>query len=158
MDNPFSLEGKNIIVTGASSGIGRKCAMDCAAMGARVILIGRNEQRLQETMLQMANDNHVLLSLDLTNIELMAQKVKEVVKEVGFIAGVINCAGVSSVTPLKLIKETDMTAMIQSNIYSALFLTKEICRMGHYGAKGSFTRFVERVEKTVSESTDCGAS
>ena len=52
MDNPFSLEGKNIIVTGASSGIGRKCAMDCAAMGARVILIGRNEQRLQETMLQ----------------------------------------------------------------------------------------------------------
>ena len=69
-------------MTGASSGIGRKCAMDCAAMGARVILIGRNEQRLQETMLQMVNDNHVLLSLDLTNIELMAQKVKEVVKEV----------------------------------------------------------------------------
>ena len=73
----------------------------------RVILIGRNEQRLQETMLQMANDNHVLLSLDLTNIELMAQKgEKEVVKKVS-IAGVINCAGVSSVTPLKLIKETD---------------------------------------------------
>ena len=151
MDNPFSLEGKNIIVTGASSGIGRKCAMDCAAMGARVILIGRNEQRLQETMLQMVNDNHVLLSLDLTNIELMAQKVKEVVKEVGFIAGVINCARVSSIPPLKLIKETDMTAMIQSNIYSALFLTKEICRMGHYDKAGTSIIFLSSIMGLVGD-------
>ena len=48
--NPFSLEEKTIIVTGASSGIGRQCAIDCSRMGAKVVLIARNEERLQETM------------------------------------------------------------------------------------------------------------
>ena len=79
------------------------------------------------------------------------EHIKEVVKEVGFIAGVINCAGVSSITPLKLIKETDMTAMIQSNIYSALFLTKEICRMGHYDKAGTSIIFLSSIMGLVGD-------
>ena len=47
--NPFSLEGKLIVVTGASSGIGRQCAIDCSKMGASVVLIARDEERLKET-------------------------------------------------------------------------------------------------------------
>ena len=49
MFNPFSLEGKTIIVTGASSGIGRQCAIDCSKMGAKVVMIARNPERLEET-------------------------------------------------------------------------------------------------------------
>ena len=104
MTNPFSLQGKNIIVTGASSGIGQQCAIDCASTGARVVLVARNEDRLQETLSQMDGEGHVVLSLDLTDVDVVAAKVKEIVKEIGPVAGVVNCAGVSSVTPLKLIK------------------------------------------------------
>lgn len=151
MNNPFSLEGKAILVTGASSGIGARCSIDCATMGARVVLIARNEQRLQETLSQMEGERHIVLPLDLTNVELMVTKVKETVKQVGPIAGVINCAGVSSVTPLKLIKEEDMTSMIQANVYSALFLTKEVCRMGNYDKKGTSIIFLSSIMGLVGE-------
>ena len=48
--NPFSLEGKTILVTGASSGIGRGAAIECSKMGAKVIVTARNEERLNETL------------------------------------------------------------------------------------------------------------
>lgn len=48
MNNPFSLENKTILITGASSGIGRQCAIDCSKMGAKIILVGRNKKRLEE--------------------------------------------------------------------------------------------------------------
>ena len=51
MYNPFSLEDKTVLVTGASSGIGQQCAIDCSRMGAKVILIARTETHLQETLL-----------------------------------------------------------------------------------------------------------
>ena len=57
--NPFSLNGKKIMITGASSGIGRQCAIDCSKMGATVVLIGRDESRLQETLIQMEGEGHL---------------------------------------------------------------------------------------------------
>ena len=54
--NPFTLEGKTILVTGASSGIGRGIAIACSKMGATVIINGRNEQRLAETMTEMQGE------------------------------------------------------------------------------------------------------
>ena len=66
MFNPFSLEGKTILVTGASSGIGRQCAIDCSKMGAQVILVARNEERLAETLAQMDGEGHLSVAFDLT--------------------------------------------------------------------------------------------
>ena len=57
MYNPFSLEKKAILVTGASSGIGRQCAIDCSKMGARVIAIGRHTERLEEVRSKMTDNN-----------------------------------------------------------------------------------------------------
>lgn len=65
MYNPFSLAGRNILVTGASSGIGRQCAIDCSRMGAKVMLIARNVERLQETLSMMEGDGHGYCSIDL---------------------------------------------------------------------------------------------
>ena len=56
--NPFSLVGKTILITGASSGIGRATAIECSKMGARCILTARNEERLQETMSNLAGEGH----------------------------------------------------------------------------------------------------
>lgn len=152
MYNPFSLEGKNIIVTGASSGIGQQCAIDCSKQGAKVIIIGRNEQRLYQTSMQMDGKGHKILSLDLTDIELMIHKINETIKDIGPISGVINCAGTSSVTLLKLIKEADITAMLHTNVYSALFLTKEVCKMGNYNKAGCSIIFLSSIMGLVGDS------
>ena len=69
MYNPFSLENKTILITGASSGIGRQCAIDCSKMGARIVLIARNEERLKHTMSEMEGKGHKYYSYDLGNID-----------------------------------------------------------------------------------------
>ena len=77
--NPFSLIGKKFLITGASSGIGRQCAINCSKMGAVVALVGRNENRLQETLAQMEGEGHLICPTDLTlleNIKPLVQDVK----------------------------------------------------------------------------------
>ena len=67
MYNPFSLEGKTVLVTGASSGIGRATAIECSKLGATLVLTGRNESALQETkeLLSDSNKEHLMLVADL---------------------------------------------------------------------------------------------
>ena len=62
--NPFSLEGKQILVTGASSGIGKATALACAKMGASVILNGRNIERLNEVMNLLPEGEHKVMAAD----------------------------------------------------------------------------------------------
>ena len=69
MLSAFSLRGKQIVVTGASSGIGRAISIACSEAGARILLIARNRTRLDETVQLMSGDNHLSLSLDLTDFE-----------------------------------------------------------------------------------------
>ena len=76
--NPFSLEDKHIVVSGASSGIGRQCAISCAAMGARVSLLGRNSERLQQTLSQMDGTGHHIYVVDLTVEEDIKTTVQQI--------------------------------------------------------------------------------
>ena len=65
--NPYSLEGKTILVTGASSGIGQKTAIECSKLGAKMVIVGRNEERLQDTMSQLEGTGHLKVFAELTN-------------------------------------------------------------------------------------------
>lgn len=133
MFNPFSLENKVIIVTGASSGIGAQCAIDCSKMGARVVLVARNEERLKQTLEQCEESSrHIILSLDLSSSEGLKEAIKDVVSKVGKINGVVNCAGMSSVTPLKLVTDELLDQFFRTNVYSAINLSKEVTRVGNY--------------------------
>ena len=67
MYNPFSLKGKKILITGASSGLGRSIAIECSKMGASVIITGRNKERLQETFDNLTSSNNTQIICDLTN-------------------------------------------------------------------------------------------
>lgn len=145
MNNPFSLEGKIVLVTGASSGIGAQCAIDCAEAGAKVVLVARNEERLQNTRSQMRGENHLIVSEDLSVVNNIPKLVQKIVSQVGPINGVVNCAGISSVTPLKLVKEDSLDNIIRTNIYSAYFLTKEVSRMGNYIKTGVSVIFLSSV-------------
>lgn len=137
MYNPFSLENKVIIVTGASSGIGAQCAIDCSRMGAKVVLVARNEERLKLTLEQCEEPSrHMILPLDLSSSEGLKEAVKDVVAKVGKINGVVNCAGMSSVTPLKLVTDELLDQFFRTNVYSAINLSKEVTRVGNYDKEG----------------------
>ena len=77
--NPFSLEGKTVMVTGASSGIGRQCAIDCSKMGAKVVVIGRNRERLDDVMSVMTGKN-ICYSYDLNNLSGIKELITNIVK------------------------------------------------------------------------------
>ena len=133
MYNPFSLENKVIIVTGASSGIGAQCAIDCSKMGARVVLVARNEERLKQTLEQCEEPSrHMILPFDLSSSDGLKEAIKDVVAKVGKINGVVNCAGMSSVTPLKLVTDELLDQFFRTNVYSAINLSKEVTRVGNY--------------------------
>lgn len=135
--NPFSLQNKVVIVTGASSGIGAQCAIDCSRMGAKVVLLARNEERLRQTLAQCEEPSrHMALSVDLSSSDGLREHVKEVVARMGKISGVVNCAGMSSVTPLKLVNDELLDQFFHTNVYSAINLTKEVTRVGNYDKEG----------------------
>lgn len=132
MYNPFSLENKVIIVTGASSGIGAQCAVDFSKMGAKVVLIARNEERLHQTLQLMEGHGHMILPFDLSTSIRLKESVSEIVSKMGKISGLVNCVGISSVTPIKLITDEMLDLFFRTNVFSSFYLMKEITRIGNY--------------------------
>lgn len=110
--NPFSLEGRTILVTGASSGIGRGICIDCAKMGAKVHLMARNEERLKETLSQMEGEGHEIHIADLCSTE----DINALVDSLPVIDGVVLCAGIIKTMPVKNISVDAMTEIFNANI------------------------------------------
>ena len=118
MENPFSLEGKSILVTGASSGIGRGIAVACAKMGAKVVLSGRNEARLQETMSYLAGGGHVVLCGDLNSEDTR----NDIVDKMPDLNGVAYCAGISQIQMAKFMDQSSLEGIFRTNVFSPLLL------------------------------------
>ncbi|QIU96102.1 SDR family NAD(P)-dependent oxidoreductase [Bacteroides faecium] len=116
--NPFSLVGKQILVTGASSGIGKGIALACAKMGATVIITGRNVERLNETLSLMSEGDHKAISADLTK----AEDIDRLVSELPKLDGLVQCAGVGSRVPCKQISKDDIAHVMQPNMEAPILL------------------------------------
>ncbi len=100
--NQFSLENKIILITGASSGIGRSCSVECSKSGACLILIARNEEELQKTVAMLAENTKVeTIIADIAQCENLEELIAEKVSVLGKISGFIHCAGVEKTLPLK---------------------------------------------------------
>lgn len=118
MYNPFSLDGKTVLVTGASSGIGRGIAIACAGMGAKVFLNGRNLERLEETLSLMDGEGHQIYTSDLSrqeDLEILASELPE-------IQGWVNSAGIPKVCPIKYLDRKDIEDIINVNTISTMLL------------------------------------
>ena len=122
MNNPFSLSGKTILVTGASSGIGRGIAVACAGMGAQLILTGRNIARLQETLSTLEGEGHSYIAADLTN----AQERTTLVEQLPALHGVVHCAGVGSRVPCKMLTQEDIDCVLKPNTEAPILLQAEL--------------------------------
>jgi len=120
--NPFSLEGKTILITGASSGIGAQCAIDCSKMGAKVVLVARNEERLKSVLSQCEGEAHSYYLADMAEIVDKGAKslLEQIVSEHGKMDGFIHSAGIQKTAPLKLLSMKDYEEVIR---YSNICLT-----------------------------------
>ena len=122
--NPFTLEGKTILVTGASSGIGRGIAIACSKMGATVIINGRNEQRLAETMTEMQGEENLSLAADLSDSNSLTEMVSRLPK----LDGIVHCAGIGQRVLCKQLQETDLDTMMDVNFKAPVMLQTEILK------------------------------
>lgn len=120
--NPFTLVGKQILVTGASSGIDKAIAVACAKMGATVIVTGRNVERLNETLNLMSEGDHKAISADLTK----AEDIESLVAELPKLDGLVQCAGVGSRVPCKNIGKEDLQHVFMPNVEAPILFQTAI--------------------------------
>ena len=122
--NPFSFQGKQILVTGASSGIGKGIAIACSKRGASVIVNGRNEQRLTETLSELAGESHMILSADLCN----EVSVRDMVAKLPKIDGIVHCAGIGQRILCKQLQSEDVEKVMAVNFKAPVMLQTEILK------------------------------
>jgi NAD(P)-dependent dehydrogenase (short-subunit alcohol dehydrogenase family) len=140
MYNPFSLENKTILVTGASSGIGRAIAIECAKMGAKVVVTGRNETRLQETHSLLEGNQPDYIVADLS----VNEDVVRVSKELSTLNGLVNCAGLTKVAPFPFATRDSFEEVMNVNFFAPTELTRLLVKSKKIG-KGSSIVFISSV-------------
>jgi len=150
--NPFTLKDKLILITGASSGIGRQCAINCSRMGANVVLFGRDIERLKETSGLMENmDKHIFFAVDISEYDKITEIIKDIVAEKGRIDGLINCAGISTTIPLTALSPKKVEQFFQINVTGAVSLTRQVVKSGNFSKEGGSIIFISSVMGVVGE-------
>lgn len=122
--NPFSLEGKTVLVTGASSGIGKETAISCSRMGAKMIITARNEDRLKDTFHQLEGEGNAMVLADLTSQE----DIEMLVSQVGKIDGVVLCAGRSVALPVLFSTREKFNDIFDVNFFSPVELLRQLVK------------------------------
>ena len=118
--NPFSLEGKIILVTGASSGIGRATAIECSKMGATVIITGRNEERLNETLSMLSCDKpHKAIIADLNQEDSLIS----LIDQLPILDGCVNNAGFNIMQLVPFIKSDSVEQIFKTNTKAPILIT-----------------------------------
>jgi NAD(P)-dependent dehydrogenase (short-subunit alcohol dehydrogenase family) len=122
MENPFVLTNKTVLVTGASSGIGRAISVACAQMGANMLITARNENNLNETLSLMQGGGHRKIIADLTDYKQIAQLVNELPKLDGF----VSVAGIAKTLVIQSSEKKDIEDIFQTNTFSAILLIQQL--------------------------------
>jgi len=133
MNNPFSLEGKVILVTGASSGIGRGIAIECSKIGARVVITGRNSERLNETFASLEGYGHLAIQADLSKQE----EIERLVSEVPELNGCVHSAGIPKICPVKFIDRSMLEEIMNINTIAPILLTSLLLKKKKFLKKSS---------------------
>ena len=118
--NPFSLKTKTILVTGASSGIGRAIAMECSKLGATVVITARNEERLKETLMKLEGEQPGYINADLSKDE----DIKYLVDNCPQLDGLVNCAGFTKIKPFQFASKEDYKNGMETNFFGPTELTR----------------------------------
>lgn len=132
-NNPFSLNEKTVLVTGASSGIGKAIAQECAKMGAKLIITARNEERLKYTLQSLVGSGHQYIIADFSSDD----GINDLVKSLPILDGMVHCAGLIKRLPLKFVNESHLTEIMQTNFFAPALITQKIYKAKKIQQEGS---------------------
>jgi len=124
MSHPFDLTGKTILVTGATSGLGRQTAISVSKMGAKVVIAARREELLNKTFLELAGEGHLAIRTDLTS----AEDRNALIARLPLLNGIAHCAGLTLLHPFKFSDEARFRELYSINVEAPFFLTQGILR------------------------------
>lgn len=138
--NPFSLDGRTILVTGASSGIGRTTAIECSRMGSRMIITGRDTERLDEVLHELQGEGHQSIIADLTQ----ADQVEKLLSQLPVVDGVVLCAGQGTVVPFKMADRKKIDPIFEINYFAPVELLRLLIKKKKL-ANGSSVVFISSI-------------
>ena len=135
--NPMDLGGTTVLVTGASSGIGRETAILLSSLNARVVLTGRDRGRLQETLARLDGQGHRVASFDFNRPEGIDDWIRSVTSEAGPLNGLVHAAGMEFVSPIKFVRLKDAEEVLKINLLSSIMLARAFTRKACCAGPGS---------------------
>ena len=154
--NPYSLEGKTILVTGAAGGIGMATAVECSKLGAKLLLTDINEDGLLETLNALCGEDHRYFTTDMTSQEALDSLVSSIPQ----IDGLVSNAGITKPSPVKFVKKEDLERIMSINTIAPICLTQKLIKKKkiNYGGSLVFTVSIGGVFTTAPGNAMYGAS
>jgi NAD(P)-dependent dehydrogenase (short-subunit alcohol dehydrogenase family) len=145
MMNPLDLTGKTVMVTGASKGIGAGTAVYLSRLGARIIAVARDPERLSQTVAKLEGGGHQSISFDLAEVDKIAAWLKEVARSTGPLYGLVHSAGIAFNRPLQVFSHKNMADTLRINVEAAMMLTKGFRQNGVFEKGGSSVVYLSSV-------------
>lgn len=155
-DRFLEFHGKCVVVSGASGGIGRACAVELSRHGARLILIGRNEPALTETVSQLEGDGHQTIRLDLTMVQEIGGEIMRIAGKVGRLYGLCHAAGVVATSPLSTSTVDVVQSMMTVNVLAGLELARAVTRRDVMEPEGGSLVFLSSIYGKVGAAGETG--
>lgn len=149
--NPFSLANKRILVTGASSGIGRAIAISCSMMGAEIVMMARNQKRLVETYNELLPGKHTFFTIDLTKFDSFEPIISECVQQFGKFDGLVHSAGIEISAPLQFTEPQQFEKLFSINVISGFELAKIISKKKYFNSVGGSFVYISSIRGIVGQ-------
>jgi NAD(P)-dependent dehydrogenase (short-subunit alcohol dehydrogenase family) len=137
MLNPMDMTGRRIMITGASSGIGRESAILLSQLGAQLVLVARNTSRLEETKSLLEGDGHRIEPFDLEALDEIPSWMLGLSQDFGTLSGLAHCAGIQMTLPLRSITSRQIARITNVNLSAAIMLVKGLSQKGVLASSGS---------------------
>jgi len=141
----FSLKNKVIVVTGASSGIGQQCAISCSKLGARLVLFGRNSERINQTLSKLEGTDHLIFIQDILETDKFDSAISIAVKKLGVIDGFIHSAGVQSTLPLRLHTKEVFMNQFEINALAGFEACRILTKKEYFNTDGGSLIFISSI-------------
>lgn len=142
----LTLQDKNIIITGASSGIGRECAILASKIGGRVILIARNKEKLENTLSSMSGKDHIVLVNDVTDYESLKNSLSEIIDtDLKCINGIVHCAGREMTKPFFLTKAEHFRELLEVHLIAGLEIIRFCSKKDYIPEEGASYVFISSI-------------
>jgi NAD(P)-dependent dehydrogenase (short-subunit alcohol dehydrogenase family) len=139
-----------VLVTGASSGIGRECAVLLSSLNARLVIAGRNRSKLEETLSSLMGKDHCIETFDFAATEEIVDWIRKIVSQVGPLHGFVHSAGKQLISPLRSLTLASLEDQMRVNLYSSMMLARGFCQKGCFVRGGSMV-FISSIMANVGK-------